>query len=338
MTHPKLIVITPVRNEAWVLEAFLTHCSSWADYIVVADQHSTDGSREIAMRFPKVILIDNPGKEMNMSAARLLLFQEVDRIDGDKIVFTLDADEFMQNGFTETDGWNTITKSTPDAIFCFRWLNIVNDFRHMQPLQQSTYEWACRFAQDEKMADLYRNTENNIVHESRLPCTKTAKYINIDDIRFVHLNGLNTARNRNKLALYQIASVMRGVNPVSIFRTNHSIPQVYPVGKEIPLTDAKGNDLKPLVHISDHGQHYIDEIVNILRREGFEKFQWLCIWDNPDLQAAGISYKPPFHIRAIHWYLRTTQKYSHYGLVRAIDKLLKIMPLSASRPVVSKCV
>lgn len=71
---PALVVVTPVRNEAWVLDAFLTCVSSWADYIVVADQHSTDGSREIAAKYEKVILVDNDAAEMNQAAARLLLF------------------------------------------------------------------------------------------------------------------------------------------------------------------------------------------------------------------------------------------------------------------------
>lgn len=323
MNRPQLIVITPVRNEAWVLEAFLTHCSSWADRIIIADQHSTDGSREIAARFPKVTLIDNPGKEMNMAAARRLLFQEVDQIEGDKIVFTLDADEFLQNGFTETEGWNTIIHSAPNTIFCFKWLNIIGDFCHAQPTQHLPYEWGCHFDPEEKLADLYSKTENNIVHESRLPCTATAQYVNIDDIQFVHLNGLNTARNRNKLALYQIASLLRGANPVSIYRTNHNTPEIHLVANEIPLTDANGNNIKQLVRTSDHGQHYIDEIVSIVKREGTKKFQKLCIWDNPDLQAAGIRYRPPFHIRIIHCWLRATQKHAHSLPVRAIDKLLK---------------
>ena len=45
---PLMIVMTPVRNEAWVLPAFLESTSRWADYIIIADQMSTDGSREIA--------------------------------------------------------------------------------------------------------------------------------------------------------------------------------------------------------------------------------------------------------------------------------------------------
>lgn len=195
MDNPQLIVITPVRNEAWVLEAFLTHCSSWADHIIIADQHSTDGSREIALRFPKVTLIDNPGKEMNMAAARLLLFQEVDRIEGDKIVFTLNADEFLQDGFTETKGWNTIIHSHSNTIFCFRWLNISGDFHHVQPTQTMPYAWGCHFDPEERLAEQYSKTEYNIVHESQLPCTATAGYINIDDIQFMIIRVFAVEKN-----------------------------------------------------------------------------------------------------------------------------------------------
>ena len=63
--NPQLIVLTPVRNEAWVLRAFLTATSLWADKIIIADQMSTDGSREICKEFPKVILLDNYGKRLS---------------------------------------------------------------------------------------------------------------------------------------------------------------------------------------------------------------------------------------------------------------------------------
>ena len=42
---PLMIVMTPVRNEAWVLPAFLESTSRWADYIIIADQMSTIGVR-----------------------------------------------------------------------------------------------------------------------------------------------------------------------------------------------------------------------------------------------------------------------------------------------------
>ena len=62
--YPQIVVLTQVRNDAWVLRAFLEATSLWADYIIIVDRMSTDGSREIAQDYPKVILIDDHRKEM----------------------------------------------------------------------------------------------------------------------------------------------------------------------------------------------------------------------------------------------------------------------------------
>lgn len=100
--NPLLIVLTPVFNEAWILSAFLKATSTWADYIIVADQMSTDGSRNIYSQYDKVIVIDNPISDMHQARTRKLLFDYVSKIEGDKILFTLDADEFLSSDFTHT--------------------------------------------------------------------------------------------------------------------------------------------------------------------------------------------------------------------------------------------
>ena len=51
--HPIIVVMTPVRNEAWVLRAFLEATSLWADYIIIADQMSIDGTREIIQEYSR---------------------------------------------------------------------------------------------------------------------------------------------------------------------------------------------------------------------------------------------------------------------------------------------
>jgi glycosyltransferase involved in cell wall biosynthesis len=47
---PTIICLTPVKNEAWLLDRFLQATSLWADFIIIADQMSTDGSQEIAKK------------------------------------------------------------------------------------------------------------------------------------------------------------------------------------------------------------------------------------------------------------------------------------------------
>ena len=102
MNEPLLVVLTPVRNEAWILHAFLKATSLWADYIIIADQMSTDGSRDIYSQYEKVIVVDNPREEMHQARTRQLLFKAAQKIEGDKILFALDADEFLSGDFMNT--------------------------------------------------------------------------------------------------------------------------------------------------------------------------------------------------------------------------------------------
>ena len=54
----KIIALLPVRNEAWVLRHALACLSGFCDVVLVSDQQSDDGSREICTGFPKVRLIE----------------------------------------------------------------------------------------------------------------------------------------------------------------------------------------------------------------------------------------------------------------------------------------
>ena len=325
-TRPTIIVITPVRNEAWVLEAFLTHCSSWADHIILADQHSTDGSREIAQRFPKVILIDNSDKEMNMAAARRRLFEAVDRIAGDKIVWAMDADEFLSDGFQRTAGWNAIIASPPGSIFCLKWQNLIGDYRHEIISAQSPAEWVCHFGPDEKTSALYAQNEQRAIHEARVPCVASATYTDIDDIRFVHLARLNVRRLQNKNDFYQVSTVDKlpqSISAISIYRFYHTRPGIQACDTPAKITTADGADISSLVHAADNGQHYVEEMASILREKGCKKFRRLCIWDNPDLRGVGIRYIPPLGDRMLCRYLQFTDRFSKNIFVHVMDKVLK---------------
>ena len=328
--HPLIIVITPVRNEAWVLDAFLACASSWADHIILADQHSTDGTREIAARYDKVMVVDNDLPEMNQAAARRLLFEEVDRIEGDKIVFALDADEFLSEGFENTEGWKRIVESKPNEIFCFKWLNLYGDYRHALP-ETGFMEWACHFGPDMKLADEYWQCEQRAVHEMRVPCLpiERAEYVMIPDIRFVHLSFINPVRTRNKQDFYEVSTLAKLKEPksaVTMFRTYHRpSPKVRLLENEAVLY-CKGNqgyNASQLVNGDDVGQYYLDEMLAIFGRDGTGKYLKLCIWDNPYLKAAGVNPKLPLGIRLLHWYLRKTKTVSDTKIVKILDKILK---------------
>lgn len=327
---PTIVVVTPVRNEAWVLDAFLTCTSSWADHIILADQHSEDGSREIAKKYPKVILIENDSPEMNQAAARDLLFDETDKIKGDKIVFALDADEFLSEGFERTEGWMRIMHSAPNEIFCFKWLNLYGDFLHTIPDGGLT-EWAFHFSDTISIAQEYRNCERRAVHEMRVPClpTSRATYVGINDIRFVHLARLNLIRQKNKEAFYQVSSVAKlrkRMSAIGLFRYYNPPQPAIDCLSEEPVLYRKdeGVDARALVKTGDVGQYYIDEMIHIFQRDGFKKYLKIDIWDNPFLKESGVSPRVPLIYRVLHAYLRKTRPYAKSLPVRLLDKMLKV--------------
>lgn len=326
---PKIIVVTPVRNEAWVLDAFLTCTSSWADCIILADQHSDDGTREIAAKYDKVLLVDNEALEMNQAETRKLLFQEVDKILGDKLVLALDADEFLSEGFDKTEDWNRILNSNPNEIFCFKWLNLYGDFSHVVP-DIGYMEWGCHFTPDTLIAEEYERCENRAVHEMRIPChpSSGASFVQFEDIRFVHLARLNLVRQKNKEDFYQVSSVSKlkkKISAITLYRNyNHPDYTIEGIPEEIRLyVKGQNEDARQLIKYDDIGQYYIDEMVSIFNREGVEKFLKLDIWDNPHLVEAGFIPKIPFKYRLLHSYLRKTRQKANNGLVKLFDKVLK---------------
>ena len=330
MAHPTIVVITPVRNEAWVLDAFLTCTSSWADYIILADQHSDDGTREIAAKYEKVILIDNPTKEWYEYLCRTRLLEEAAKIPGDKIIFGLDADEFLSEGFEKTESWQRILNSKGNQIFCFNWLNLFDNYTTVEYTSMH-FEWAAHFDANVDVVGEYKKREFHAVHCSRIPCLEgeRCEYINVDDFWVVHLAKLNHPKMRQKFDFYQVTWVDKNkekANPINMYRgyAKYYPDNIVSLDKPVRLC-CKGSseDYSYLVKTADYGKHYVDEMVEVFNREGTDKFLSLCIWDNPYLKAAGISPKLPIKYRLLHSYLRKTQQSSNKKVIRFVDKVLK---------------
>lgn len=328
--RPLIIAITPVHNEAWVLEAFLTCTSSWADYIIIADQHSTDGSREIASQFPKVTLIDNPCEEWVEYECRAKLLEEAAKIEGDKIIFGIDADEFLSEGFDKTEGWMRIINSKPNEIFLFDWLSLYDNF-HSAALFNCQSEWAAHYSADTDFVSIYRQTEHNSVHASRIACLDGYKcpYTPIKDIKFIHLSRLCHKRNQNKVDFFQVAIIDKNphkANPISMYRTyNDYYPRnLIILDYDINLYCAKSEEnYNHLVKESDNGQHYIDELVHIIERKGLHNFSHLGIWENPDILARITPPHRSLFLRIVMSYLKHTQPFYESKFIHLIDSVLK---------------
>jgi hypothetical protein len=323
MKTPQLIVLTPVFNEAWILPAFLKATSSWADYIIVADQMSTDGCRDIYPQYDKVIVVDNPRKEMHQAATRRLLFEEAKKIEGDKILFTLDADEFLSGDFMHTKGWQTIMNSEPGDVFEFRWMNLSADVSKYSTWQH--YYWAAHV--DEEL--LNGQFPDNFIHEWRLPWPEHVNHeYKIDDISFVHFARVNTLRQRNKERFYQISqsAPMGKYSGIRFYRQYH--PVLEETFYEVPMDayacyEAYGIDIMESLNLQDEGKHYTDAVLRKIGERGIGYFKKLDVWEHGFLRNNNLQDPRTWWDKMMHTYLRATNKYQKTFLIRAIDKILK---------------
>lgn len=327
--RPQIIVLTPVRNEAWVLNAFLKATSLWADYIIIADQMSTDGSREIYKKFPKVKVIDNTLEKMYMSETRKLLFEEAKKIEGDKILFALDADEFLSGDFMHTKDWNLIIHSKPDDCFSWRWMNLKGD----DPAKYSSHEpyfWAVHVS-DTSWQGIF---PDRVIHEWRLPWPPEADEENasydLDDFCSIHFAFVNQLRQRNKERFYQVSSlpVTSRYTKVSIFRQYHEVDRkcYFDVPNDAYKTylDA-GVDLWTLTDLSDEGQHYTNAILDAFAQNGITRYAWLDIWDADWCRRNNINNPQKWYHKCFVAYLQWSNPNREKLLFRIVDKILKII-------------
>ena len=320
---PLLIVLTPVFNEAWILPAFLKATSLWADYIIIADQMSTDGSRELYKQYPKVKVIDNPRKEMHQAATRRLLFEEAKKIDGDKILFALDADEFLSGNFVETDGWKTIMNSAPGDVFEFRWMNLSADATKYSTWQP--YYWAAHL--DEEL--LNGMFPDNFIHEWRLPWPNKVnhEYV-IEDISFIHYARVNIKRQRNKERFYQISQTtpMEKYSGVKLYRQYHPVIEetLYDIPRDAyAYYEAKGVDVQGLIDLSEDGAHYTESVLMNIQKKGIVFYRKLNVWDDDFLNQNHMDDPRRWMDKWIHKYLHKTNHRRDNFFIRAIDMILK---------------
>lgn len=324
--RPLIVVMTPVRNEAWVLRAFLEATSLWADHIIIADQMSTDGSREIAKEFPKVILVDNDRKEMHQAATRRLLFEKAKKIEGEKILFALDADEFLAGDFVNLPEWKTIMESEPNDVFFWRWLNLSGDDRTKCTIGPHYY-WAVHASDslwDGKFPD-------NYIHEWRLPWPPLAQEGDkheLDGFFSIHLAWVNQARQRNKERFYQVSTVAKEPkkSKIKLFRHYHGVTTRRIESLKENAYDfykSKGLDIWKYVDLNDEGSYYTSEVLRYIERDGLRRFAMLDIWDEDWMRRNAVKDPRNVFHRILQGYLRKTTPHAQTFWVRIMDKILK---------------
>lgn len=322
MNTPLLIVMTPVRNEAWVLHAFLKTTSLWADYIVIADQMSTDDSRDIYSQYEKVILIDNTNPNFNEAERQAMLVAKAREVAAgrDCILFGLDADEIMPANWRDTEDGKHILNSVPGDVFWFKWAQLAPDKLHYG--DSVFYPWVFHDDGVEPHGNYVRN-----MHSMRIPYPieeKQMYYVN--DFRVLHCGLLDINRVAAKNRFYQFIDwELNHRSPIRLARSyaghcQKNIPidtqfQLEEIAIAFPFNFWSEIDIK-----SSH-TWFDDYIYERLNKYPVSKLRKLDIWDDEFLQYYQLQDPRRNIDKLVHNYLHNSS--AEKLIIRLMDKLLR---------------
>jgi len=279
MSQPTVVCLTPVKNEEWILERFLAAASLWADVIIVADQHSTDRTRDIARSFEKVKLIENPNPAYHESERQALLIAAArEHVPGPRLLLALDADEALSGDFTTSAEWPRLLAAGPGTVMRFRWANVRAGGKQYWPSRGLT-EWG--------FMDDGTPHEGRPIHSPRVPIPKEAPVIDCTELHFMHFQYIDPDRVASKQRWYQCYERLEqpDLSPVRLFDQYH---HMHAIGAHElkPLPDAwlapyraAGIELTRTAPPAE-GYHYWDPLVlDYFREHGLATFARDCIWE-----------------------------------------------------------
>lgn len=277
MTKPLVFCLTPVKNESWILERFLKCASLWADHIIIADQGSTDGSREIAQRFPKVKLIDNTSQGWSEPVRQQMLLAEARRFQGPKVLFSLDADEFLTANFATSMEWNSILSAPPGTVIGIQWPEIEINF---SDLSYFHYPLNLPFG----FVDDGTEHKPELIHGRRVPMPSGGRMLSLTEIKLMHYCLADTDRFESRVRWYQcFEHLSLNKKPIDLYRYYNRIRFIPPQAiAKVPREWIQGYQERGIDMSSvnrDVSYRWDREVLTYFKEHGNRKFKRLAIWN-----------------------------------------------------------
>ena len=328
MTKRKIIVLSAIRNEDWILQPFLKATSLFADSIILFDQSQTSEVSKLVRIFPKIIYIRNETKELDENYRQEVLISAARSISSNAILIALDVDEFFTEKFFHREFQNKLHALTPGYGINFNMLNIFNDFQQAWEVKMNPIIYADNGAPF---------VHKKIIHNYRLPF-EDKKILREEEVKVYHFQFLDWERMKSKHRWYQVMEriLYEEKSAIEIFRLyNHmnSIPKRKK--KNIARKDFThyGNnqiDLTREVDYQTKSAYWWDaEVIKMFNNHRDVNFQKLDIWERNEF--AGFKQKSKFIDKLVFSYLRKTQKLIHPSafnilryIVRLIDRIIGV--------------
>jgi len=278
----KVIALLPVKDEAWVLEHTLRCLSAFCDVILVHDQQSTDGSRDIGKRFSKVVWIDSPVSRICVEA-RWQLFDIARQYDGDNLLWCTDADELVSPAVIQrlVEGAALRSGVVVDALYCHFW-NSRDKYR--TGLGAYSPYWKPVAIVDDRRVD-YDRSGVLPIHDERVPIATDAARIRTGPVPVLHLQWLLPNRSQMRQAWYRCAEWRQRKRSAAEINEFYAVtlPRWHVPTAPIPA-DWLGGMTLPDTEIDREPAWHQAEILAWFDAHGIELFEPLEIWHVPLLR------------------------------------------------------
>lgn len=194
-----IVVLTPVKNEEWILEKFLQTCSRFADVIIVADQQSTDNTKSIIEKYEKAVYLENTKTEYDEEyRQRLLINKAREIVPGKRLLIAIDADEIISADSIDAEEWKVICSQPAGTSIYFKKPDLYPGLTEY--IDYSNF-FLLGFMDDD------REHHGKQFHSPRVP--KGDHRYNAEQIRFMHLA---LVRGKQYLARQRLYSIMENIN------------------------------------------------------------------------------------------------------------------------------
>jgi glycosyltransferase involved in cell wall biosynthesis len=273
----KIVVLTPVRNEEWILETFLKVTSQFADLIIIADQGSTDGSLSICRNFEKVYVISNPDQKYDEASRQRLLIQTArELVPGERILLALDSDEILAANARGTGDWQRMLSADSGTVLIFE-----------KPNLYRTAESCIRYEIDFPGGYIDDGAEHigAKVHSIRIPVSDGAPRLILGDIKFLHYALLRPKGQAAKLRMYSVVENLAKTKNVFQRRKYYDAKDNWEKHGRVEGTDPKwfsgweqlGIDVRSIRDEEYYWQDY--ETLSYLTKYGSLRFWLDDIWE-----------------------------------------------------------
>jgi hypothetical protein len=298
-----IVVLTPLKNDAWILRRFLEVTSIFADRIIIADQGSTDGSLAICAEFPKVTVIDNSVSEYDeASRQRLLIRAAREMVPMPRLMLALDCDEIAAADAMGTPGWQAMLSARPGTVLLFEKPNL---YLTTANCERRPLDFPGGFVDD----DLSPHRPQRI-HSPRLPMPENSPQLILGDVKFLHYALVRPEAQKAKMRMYAALENVMGTKSLYTRRRYYWSRKVLrAMGPVEPSPRAwfegwerRGIDMTTIEDVQPYWQDLAT--LELLRAHGARRFWLDDIWEK-DWRVLDPEITPP--PRLLTWAVNNAQ-------------------------------